>query len=64
MFKKITTYCKESYEELVYRVTWPTYKELTNTAVIVLSASVIIALVVFAMDTVFEKGMQLVYSVF
>ena len=50
MFKNIATYCKESYDELVHKVTWPTVKELTNSAVMVLTASIIIALIVFLMD--------------
>ncbi len=64
MFKSIVQYCKDSYDELVHKVTWPSLKELTNTALIVLYASIIIALIVFAMDFVFEKFMGLVYSLF
>ena len=64
MFEKVTNYCKESYDELVHKCSWPSYKELTNSAVIVLSASVIIALIVFVMDSVFEEIMKLVYSLF
>lgn len=64
MFTKIKNYCKESYDELVHKVTWPTYKELANSAVLVLTASIIIALIVFVMDTIFEKIMELVYSLF
>ena len=64
MLNKVVNYCKESYDELVHKVTWPSYKELTNTAVIVLSASVVIALVVFVIDTSFENLMSLVYSIF
>ena len=60
----IITYCKESYDELVHKVTWPTRKELTSSAVMVLTASIIIALIVFAMDSVFEQFMKLVYSLF
>jgi preprotein translocase subunit SecE len=37
---------------------------LTNSAVIVLSASIIIAVVVFIMDSFFEEVMKLVYSLF
>ena len=33
MFKKITNYCKESYDELVHKVSWPTRKELSSSAV-------------------------------
>ena len=64
MFKNIATYCKESYDELVHKVTWPTVKELTNSAVMVLTASIIIALIVFFMDSIFEQLMKLVYSLF
>jgi preprotein translocase subunit SecE len=45
-------------------VTWPTNKELTSQAVLVLSASIIIALLVWIIDTAFEWFMQLVYSLF
>ena len=59
----IITYCKESYDELVHKVTWPTNKELTSQAILVLSAS-IIALLVWIVDTAFEELMKLVYSLF
>lgn len=46
-------YVIESYEELIHKVTWPTWKELQSTSILVLIASVIIALIVFLMDWVF-----------
>ena len=61
MFKNIFKYCKESYDELVHKTTWPTRSELTNSAVVVLSASLLIALVVFAMDFVFQSAMEVIY---
>ena len=61
MFKKILNYCKESYDELVHKTTWPSRSELTNSAVVVLSASLLIALVVFVMDYVFQNVMELIY---
>ena len=61
MFKKLITYCKESYNELAHKTTWPTRAELTRSAIVVLTASIVIALVVFAMDKIFESVMQLVY---
>lgn len=63
MFEKIKTYCKDSYEELVYKTTWPTRSELMNSAVVVLIASLCIALVVFVMDFVFQHGMEFIYGV-
>lgn len=59
--KKFFNYCKVCYDELAHKVTWPTTKELTGSAMLVLVASVIIALVVFGMDLTFEKLMSLVY---
>ena len=58
MFQKVTNYCKESYDELVHKVSWPTYSELANSAVVVLYASLLIALVVFLMDSAFQFVME------
>jgi len=62
MFEKIKAYCKESYDELVHKTTWPTRSELMNSAVVVLTASLCIALVVFVMDFIFQSGMEFVYG--
>ncbi len=61
MFKKIGKLCKESYYELVHKVSWPTMSELTSSAIVVLEASLLIALVVFSMDQVFQFVMEFVY---
>lgn len=47
---KVTNYIKESYDELMHKVTWPTWSELQNSTVLVTVASIIIALMVFVMD--------------
>jgi len=62
MLEGIKTYCKDSYEELVHKTTWPTRSELMNSAVVVLTASLCIALVVFVMDMFFQSGMEFVYG--
>jgi preprotein translocase subunit SecE len=59
---KIINYIKESYSELVQKVSWPTRTELTNSAVIVLIASIILALLVWVMDLSFEKIMTVIYG--
>ena len=61
MFKKAVDYCKACYDELAHKTTWPTRAELTHSAVIVLSASLVIALLVFAMDLVFRNLLGVVY---
>ena len=61
MFKKIVNYCKACYNELAHNTTWPTRAELTHSAMVVLSASLIIALLVFCMDSVFKFVMGTIY---
>ncbi len=60
--KKVIYYIKESYTELVHKVTWPTWKELQNSALVVMIASLIFALVVFAMDITFQTILEGVYK--
>jgi len=64
MLKRFINYCKDCYDELAHKTTWPNRKELTHTAMVVLSASLIIAIVVFLMDVVFKNCMQLIYGLF
>jgi len=61
---KLKLYFEEAYNELVHKVSWPTFKELQNSAFIVMVASLIIALIVFVMDFSFESMMKFVYSLF
>ncbi len=61
---KLTRYISDSYNELVYKVTWPTWSELQNSTIVVMIASLIIALVIFAMDFTFEEIMGFIYSLF
>ncbi|MDL2265090.1 preprotein translocase subunit SecE [Parabacteroides sp. OttesenSCG-928-G07] len=60
--KKIITYIKESYNELVYKVSWPTRSELSSSAVVVMFASLIIAALIFLIDTGFESVMRFIYE--
>ena len=54
MFKNFIHNCKESYNELVHKTTWPSGKELASSAVVVLVASLMIAVVVYLMDKCFQ----------
>jgi len=47
---RIVRYVKESYDELIHKVSWPTWAELQNSAVVVSIASLVIAMVIFVMD--------------
>ena len=54
---------KESYNELVYKVSWPTQKQLINSSVLVLIASIIIAVFIWVVDKIFNLLMELIYSI-
>ena len=59
--KKIIAYFKDSYNELVHKVSWPSRTELSSSAVVVLFASLIIAAMVFVIDAVFKRVMDFIY---
>jgi len=50
---KVKEYFSETVNEMVHNVTWPTWKELQSNTIIVVVASVIIALIIFVMDFAF-----------
>ncbi len=60
---KILTDLEESYNELVNKVSWPTKKELANSSVVVMVASIVTALIIWAVDAVINEGMHLIYSI-
>jgi len=62
--RKIREYFKDVYNELMHKVTWPTWPELQNSMVVVMVASLLIAIVIYAMDFSFTKVMELVYRMF
>lgn len=59
--KKIINYIKDSYNELVYKVSWPTRAELTSSAIVVMIASLIMAVVVLGIDSLFDWFLNLLY---
>ena len=59
---KIRAYLEEAYKELVHKVTWPTWRELQDSALIVMVASLIFAIIVFVMDFTFQKLMKFIYD--
>jgi preprotein translocase subunit SecE len=61
---KVKAYIQDSYNELMNKVSWPTWPELQSSAIVVLVASLIIGLMVFGMDSIFQFIMNLLYSSF
>ncbi|MCU0322162.1 MAG: preprotein translocase subunit SecE [Chitinophagaceae bacterium] len=61
---KISAYFKDSYHELLEKVTWPTWVQLQQSTIIVLVATVIITLLVGVMDLGSNQLLKLIYSLF
>ena len=61
---KIKIYFQESFNELVHKVTWPTWKDLQSSGIVVMVASFMIAIVIALMDYSFRNIMQMVYEMF
>ena len=59
---KIVTYIRESYKELTHKVTWPTWAELQNNALIVMLVTLILAIIVLVMDLAFKNLMTVIYK--
>jgi preprotein translocase subunit SecE len=60
--EKLRTYITESWDEIKNKVTWSKYSELQGSAVLVLVASTIFALVIGAIDWVFKTGLTWFYT--
>ena len=60
----IVTYIKQSYDELINKVSWPSWSELQSSSIVVAIASIIIALIIYLMDQAFSNMMNVFYSLF
>jgi len=61
---KIKIYFQESFNELVNKVTWPTWKDLQSSGIVVMVASFMIAIIMAFMDYSFRNIMQMIYEMF
>jgi preprotein translocase subunit SecE len=60
----IVNYLKEVNNEWMHKVSWPTWSELQNSAIVVSVASLIIAIVVYLMDISFSTILERFYGLF
>ena len=60
--EQVVLYIKESYHELVNKVTWPTMSSLLSSTRLVIVASLIIALLIFVMDFVSKQVLTFIYD--
>jgi preprotein translocase subunit SecE len=61
---KVSTYFRESYKELLEKVTWPTWMQLQQSTMIVLAAMLLITAIVWVMDFVASGGLNFIYKFF
>jgi preprotein translocase subunit SecE len=61
---KVTTYFRESYKELLEKVTWPNWLQLQQSTMIVLGATLVITAIVWMMDFVAAGGLNCIYKLF
>jgi len=59
VLKKLIEYLKSVYLEL-RKVTWPTRNDLVSSTVVVIVVSVLTAVVIFILDTIFGTALGLV----
>jgi preprotein translocase subunit SecE len=61
---KVQDYFRDSYKELVEKVSWPTWQQLQQSTMIVLVATLVITGVVALMDLASNSVLKFVYSLF
>ena len=61
---KFSVFVKDSYKEMVEKVTWPKWEQLQQSTMIVLGATLFITGLVFVMDLVAKNSMDFIYSLF
>jgi preprotein translocase subunit SecE len=61
---KISNHFRDSYKELIEKVTWPGWMQLQQSTVIVLAATLVITLIVGLMDVVSSIILKFIYSLF
>ena len=61
---KISHYFRDSYKELLEKVTWPTSTQLQQSTMVVLGATLIITAVIWLMDFVASGGLNFIYKFF
>jgi len=61
--ESIILYIKESYNELIHKVTWPTWPNLLSSTRLVIVASIIISFIIFIMDAVSKGVLTSIYNI-
>ncbi|MDI9338182.1 MAG: preprotein translocase subunit SecE [Alphaproteobacteria bacterium] len=61
---KFKSYIKESYIELLEKVSWPKWNQLQQSTIITILSTIFITLIIWAMDFISSKTLEFIYSIF
>ncbi|MBS1758045.1 MAG: preprotein translocase subunit SecE [Bacteroidetes bacterium] len=61
---KFLVFLKDSYKEMIEKVSWPKWDELQQSTMIVLGSTLFITALVWVMDLVANNSMKFIYSLF
>lgn len=64
MFNRIQNYVSEAYNELMNKVSWPTWAELQGSVMVVCVAALIVATLVYTMDVASNGLLTNFYKLF
>ena len=59
---KISLYIRESYNELVHKVSWPSLSSLQSSTILVIIGSAIMAIIIFGMDAIAKAITNFIYG--
>jgi len=59
---KFLQHLKDSYKELVNKVTWPNWEQLQQSTMIVLVATIILAVILWLMDFIAGGALNFLYK--
>ncbi|QHL88709.1 preprotein translocase subunit SecE [Nibribacter ruber] len=62
--EKLRKFFNDTVEEMQHKVSWPTYTELQKSSILVLVGSLVFALLVGAMDLVYDSTLSWFYNQF
>lgn len=62
IMSKFGNYVQEAYDELVHKVSWPSWDELQQTTLIVLVALLVITAIIFGMDVISDQVLTFIYK--
>jgi preprotein translocase subunit SecE len=62
--QRIRAYMQDSYNELMNKVSWPTWNELQSSSLVVLVATLLFGIVIFFIDMLFQGSLNLMYNLF